>query len=174
MKFNRIFPVVLAISLFILPACFHDNEDKIDYNQWRDLNTKAFNDSMMLVDKEGNLEYISYSPNWDPSFSVLLKWHNDRSENKDKVSPLSTSTCHVKYTLTNISGTRLDSSANMVCIPNQMITGFMAALTQMNVKDTVTVVIPYTAGYGASGYGGVPPYTTLIFGIRLDSISRLM
>ena len=125
----------------------------------------------MTVD--GKLAYQKISPVWDKSFSILLRWHNEE-KNPSEVTPLSTSTCHVKYTLTNIEGDTLDSSPSFRCIPNNMITGFMAALTTMRVNDTVTAVIPYTAGYGAYGSGKVLPYSTLVFGIRLDSISRLM
>lgn len=173
MKRNRIFPILTALALLVLPACFHDNNDAVDYSEWRELNTKAFNDSMLLENEYGELVYTVYTPNWDPSFSILLKW-DEESEDPSEVRPLSTSTCHVKYTLSNVDGETLDSSANFTCVPNQMVTGFMAALSQMRVNDSITTVLPYTAGYGVYGYGGIPPYSTLVFGIRLDSISRLM
>lgn len=162
-----------AAALLILPACLNDENNSADYTRWRDLN-QAYIDSIALVTQNGSPVYTQITPAWDNSFSVWVKWVNKDNDNPSLVTPLSTSTCHVKYTLTAITGDTLDSSASFTCVPNNMITGFMAVLTQMRVNDTVTAVIPYTAGYGAYGSGSVPPYTTLIFGIRLDSISKLM
>lgn len=157
----------------ILPSCFKDNE-KDNYSEWNALNTKAFNDSLNLVDDDGIPVYTQFVPVWDKSFSILLRWHNTDEENTSDIRPLSTSTCHVKYTLTNINGDTLDSSPSYRCVPNTLVTGFMAALNQMKVNDTVTAILPASAGYGEYGSGAVLPYSTLIFGIRLDSISKLM
>lgn len=173
MKLSRVFPFLTVALVLVLSSCFGNSNDT-DYTQWRALNTKAFNDSMALKDKAGNLVYSELTPVWDQSFSILMRWHNDRSENVNKVNPLSNSTCHVKYTLTTVEGDTLDSSPSFTCVPNNMVTGFMAALMNMETNDTVTAILPYTAGYGVYGYGGIRPYTTLVFAIRLDSISKLM
>lgn len=173
MKLSRLFPIIIAFSLLVLPACLGDNDNSKDYSDWRNLNQEYF-DSIENVMQNGKYLYTKVTPVWDNSFSILLQWHNDPDENPSFVTPLSTSTCHVKYTLTAVTGDTLDSSASFTCVPNQLVTGFMAALTKMRVNDTVTAVVPYMAGYGAYGYGSIPPYSTLIFGIRLDSISKLM
>lgn len=172
MKLNKIFPIFTAVALLILPACLGGNDNVSDYSNWRNLNQRYY-DSIETATVGGVLQYQKVTPVWDKSFSVLMKWHNDPDENPSAVTPLSTSTCVVKYTLTNIVGDTLDSSASFTCIPNAMVTGFMAALTNMRVNDTVTAVIPYDAGYGVYGSGAVAPYSTLIFGIRLDSIPKL-
>ena len=172
MKLSRIFPILTVASLMILPSCLGDSIES-NYSAWRELNQKYI-DSLEILTEDGELVYQKLTPVWDPSFSILMKWHNDKDENPSFVTPLSTSTCYVKYTLTSILGDTLDSSASFKCVPNAMVTGFMTALTNMRVNDTVTAVIPYTAGYGVYGQGSIPPYTTLVFGIRLDSIARLM
>ena len=172
MKIKRLFPIFTIIALLILPSCFNDSEDA-DYSNWRNMNQKYL-DSIATVTENGKLVYTEISPVWDKSFSIWMKWHNNPDENPSYITPLSNSTCHIKYTLTAITGDTLDSSPSYKCIPNNMITGFMAALCNMRVNDTVTAVIPYTAGYGNYGSGSIPPYTTLVFGIRLDSISKLM
>ena len=173
MKLSRIFPILTAILLVTLPSCLGGNDNESDYSAWRLLNQEYY-DSIEIATVDGVLQYIPITPVWDNSFTVLLHWHNDPEENASAITPLSTSTCHVKYTLTNIQGDTLDSSASFTCVPNEMVTGFMAAVTNMRVNDTVTAVIPYTAGYGAYGYSSILPYSTLIFGIRLDSISKLL
>lgn len=175
MKFARFFPFIFVLSLIVLPACFHDGDEPTDFTQWRELNQKYIDSVGVIIGEGGELEYKKITPVWDESFTILMRWHGE-NENPSMVTPLSTSTCHVKYTLTNILGDTLDSSASFTCVPHNMITGFMAALTNMRVNDTVTAVIPYTAAYGVygSGNGNVLPYSTLVFGIRLDSISKLM
>ena len=172
MKLNRIFPILTAVALFVLPSCLGD-DNNTDYSAWRDLNMEYI-DSLSLVTENGHFNYQQVTPVWDKSFTILMQWHNDPEENPNAITPLSTSTCYVKYTLTNIYGDTLDSSASFKCVPNNLVTGFMAALMKMRVNDTVTAVLPYTAGYGAYGYGSIPPFTTLTFGIRLDSISKLL
>ena len=57
------------------------------------------------------------------------------------------------------------------CKPNEMITGFWAATTNMEIGDSVTAVIPYTSGYGVTGSGAILPYSTLIFNIKLVDIA---
>lgn len=174
MKRSRFFPFLFIMLLLVLPSCFNDDDGgSKTYNEWRALNERYY-DSISTVMENGQLAYVPITPVWDKSFTVLLKWHNDPNENPSYVTPLSTSTCIVKYTLTNIAGDTLDSSASYTCVPNNMVTGFMAALTNMRVNDTVTAVVPYTAGYGTYGYSSILPYSTLVFGIRLDSISKLM
>ena len=173
MKLNRIFPILTVAFLLVLPACLGDSDHSSDYSQWRALN-QAYYDSIEIATENGVLQYVPITPVWDNSFTILMHWHNDPEENPSYITPLSTSTCVVNYTLTNIMGDTLDSSASYSCVPNNMVTGFMTALMNMRVNDTVTAVVPYTAGYGTFGYSSILPYSTLIFGIRLDSISKLM
>ena len=173
MRINRIFPLVVAALLLILPACFKDNNNKSDYSQWQ-LQNIEYLDYIATLEEDGHLLYTPVTPVWDPSITIYMRWHNeDEDYNPSFITPLSTSTCRIKYTLKNIEGNTLDSSSNFVCTPNQLVTGFTTALTNMRVNDTVTAVIPATAGYGPYSFGSVLPYSTLIFGIRLDSISRL-
>ena len=169
---KRLFPIITVISLLVLPSCFGSSEET-DYSAWRAINTQAFEDSMYLTDENGSLVYSQITPVWDNSFSILMCWR-EKNESPNLVTPLSTSTCLIKYTLTTIEGDTIDSSSSFSCVPNSLITGFMAALTNMRQNDTVTAIIPYTAGYGTYGSGSVKPYTTLVFGIRLDSITKLM
>lgn len=172
MKFRHLFPLLTVLSLLVLPACFNDHDNKNDYSNWRALN-EFYIDSLSTLMEDGEFLYQQIIPTWDQSFAILMRWHDEGQDNSSSITPFSTSQCYVKYTLTNISGDTLDSSNSFACVPNNLVTGFMAALTNMHEKDTVTAVIPYAAGYGAYGYGNVLPYSTLVFGIRLDSISKL-
>ena len=173
MKLKKLFPLLTMAAVLILPSCLGGDNNYADYSVWRELN-QHYIDSASMATEGGQLVYTPIVPDWDKSFTVLMRWHNTREENANLLTPFSNSTCHVKYTLTSIYGDTLDSSSNFECVPNQMITGFMAAVTNMCVNDTVTAIIPYSAGYGVYGSSSIPPFTTLVFNIRLDSISKLM
>lgn len=173
MKFSNIFAILTAATLVLLPSCLSTEEEVTnDYAAWRLLNER-YVDSIENVTKDGSLVYEKIVPEWDKSIFVLVDWINDRTENSNLLTPLSNSTVTVKYTLTNIQGDTLDQNSSYVLQPNNMVTGFWTAVTNMHVHDTVNVVIPYNAGYGLYGNGNILPFTTLNFGIRLDSINKL-
>ena len=55
---------------------------------------------------------------------------------------------------------------------NGVVNGFFTALSNMHVGDRWRVTIPYQLGYGVSGSGDVPGYSTLIFDIRLAGVTH--
>lgn len=163
-------PVVgLCMAMAGLSSCFHDNDgDKKDYSEWREENTK-FIESAAIETVNGKLKYEKIIPIWDKSVYALMHWYNERPT-KPGLSPISNSTVDVRYVLTDIKGDTLDSNSSFRCRPIDMVTGFQIALTNMETGDSVTAIMPYTAGYGEYSYGSVLPYSTLIFTIKLDSI----
>ena len=54
--------------------------------------------------------------------------------------------------------------------PSSVIQGWTIALLDMRVGDSARVVIPYNLGYGSSGSGVIPPYSTLVFDMKLVDI----
>lgn len=170
MTFRHLKPYsfILILSSLILSSCLGDNTKSSDYSEWREKNT-AYIEAAEIEMENGHLKYEKIVPPWDPSIYTLLQWHNQRDESAG-IPPISNSTVDIKYLLTNISGDTLDSSSSFRCRPSSLVTGFQIALTNMLPGDSVTAIIPYTAGYGEYNYGSVLPYSTLIFGIKLDSI----
>ncbi|MCH5237580.1 MAG: FKBP-type peptidyl-prolyl cis-trans isomerase [Muribaculaceae bacterium] len=169
MKLRLLFYSIFVFILFTTFSSCLGNDRSEDYSDWR-IQNQEYLDKAEIEMENGELVYDKISPVWDNNVYVLMHWHNDRKETEGELLPLSNSTVKVKYTLTDIKGDTLDSSASFNCKPNGLITGFWTAVTNMRVNDTVTAVIPYSAGYGVYGSGSVLPYSTLIFGIRLDSI----
>ncbi len=176
MKASRFAFLLLPATILSLQSCLSDQEETDrNYSEWRKQNTAFFQDAEDEV-LNGVKRYEKLTPKWDPASSVLLQWHKRGDANS--ITPLDNSTIDVKYLLTNIEGDTIDSSyANTTygdsifrCQPNEMITGFWIATTNMHVGDSVTAVIPYMAGYGITGSSTIPPYSTLIFQIKLDSI----
>lgn len=176
MKFKNFGFLILPAFIIGLSSCLGDDEYS-DYKEWRQQNL-AYIENAENETEGGKPKYEKVTPSWDKSFYILMRWHNDRGLTVDNLSPLDNSTCNVKYLLRNIEGDTIESSYSLTengdsifqCQPNGLVTGFWTALTSMNVGDSVTAIMPYTAGYGAYGSGAILPYSTLIFEIKLVSI----
>lgn len=173
MKLTNVFCLVSVIIMITLSSCLNNNDINTDFSEWRRLNEEYISNCETETEN-GVLKYDKVVPVWSKDIYVLMKWHNDRSETTNLLVPMSNSTITVKYTLTNVEGDTLDSSSSFTCVPNTLVTGFWTAVTNMHENDTVTAIIPYSAGYGVYGSGSVKPFSTLIFGIRLDKINKLM
>ncbi|MDE6007342.1 MAG: FKBP-type peptidyl-prolyl cis-trans isomerase [Muribaculaceae bacterium] len=162
--------LLLAMTLFVpafLQSCI-DGDDE-DYQAWRDVND-AYINSLNLN------EYEKVAPDWAPLNPVYIKWHNDRTLTKDNLVPMSTSTITMKYELEDINGTKIENTyarqdSAYTCKPNQNVIGMWIALTTMHVGDSVTLVIPYSSGYGAEIRSSMKPFTDLIFHMKLKSIT---
>lgn len=163
--------------LLALSSCLGDDISKNDYAEWRQLNNSYLEEAEAAT-LNGNKLFEKIVPDWDKSIFTLMQWHNDRRQTIHRLSPLDNSTVDVVYMLTNVEGDTIDSSFALTengdsiyrCRPCDMITGFQLALTNMHIGDSVTTVIPYTAAYGVTGYGSIPPYSTLVFNIKLVDI----
>ena len=168
---RRLIPAALLCCFGImLTGCFDDSDSVADkYKEWRTLNQNYF-DSV-----ENTGEYTRIVPDWAPGGYTLAKWHNDRTLTENNLSPMDNSVVNITYELFDINGKRLsDSFARQDSVyssrPNQNIIGVWAALTNMHVGDSVTLVIPSQAGYGEVERTGIPPYSTLIYNIKMKAI----
>ncbi len=173
MKLTHTLPLLLG-ALALLSGCLGKNEST-DYTEWRSLNEAYVTAAQDSLTDAGTPVYTKVTPGWAPTAWVLMKWHNDRALTEEALSPRDNSTVDVIYSVRNINGKLIDSSwAKRDSIyrtrPCNNIVGFWHALTEMHVGDHATVVIPWTAGYGAYGSGSISPYSTLIFDLRLKAI----
>lgn len=154
----------------ILSSCL--GSDVEDYLDWREQNDHWLD----TVDMSG---YNKVTATWAPYHEVYMKWYNDRRLTADSLSPLSTSTISVKYELEDIEGNMISTSYKtngdslFTAVVNRNIIGFQMAVMNMNVGDSASVIIPYTAGYGKNAQGSVRPYTNLVYRIKLVSIPAL-
>lgn len=90
--------------------------------------------------------------------------------------PAVTDRVQVHYHGTLIDGTVFDSSVERGKPTsfglNQVIAGWTEGLQLMPVGSKFKFYLPYYLAYGESGYGGIPPYATLIFEVELLSIEK--
>ena len=166
---------MLPTLIFGMSSCLSGDKQE-DYSGWRQENI-SYIEKAEAETENGKAKYEKIIPKWDKSSFVLMDWHNDRTETERNLSPLDNSTCNVKYLLTNIKGDTLDSSYALTdsifkCKPNEMITGFWIALTNMHIGDSVTTVIPYTVRLRCLRLRFGPPFSTLIFQIEAPQHPR--
>lgn len=180
----RILPAAIAglMALSTLSvattSCNDKNENTWDtYEKWRKANV-AYYDSLKYQIEDGRNVYSTLVPAWNTSAEVLIRYLNDRKLTEGNLSPLLTSTVDVKYIGRLYNKVPFDSSYNLTANGdsiyrtkvNSLIQGWTIALQDMRVGDSVEIVIPYTQGYGGAQTGGIPPYSTLVFNLKLVDI----
>jgi len=88
--------------------------------------------------------------------------------------PSATSSVKVDYEGSLLDGTVFDSSFSsgepLVIELDRVIQGWTEGLQLMGTGSQYIFYIPYDLGYGATGYGTIPPYATLIFFVELHEI----
>lgn len=176
-----LFPAVIA-SLAVMASCKDDDEKSTweSFADWRNINVSFFDEQKYSVEN-GVPIYSTLSPSWNPGAQILIKYLNDRSKTEGNLSPMLNSTCSVKYIGRLYNGQAFDSSymqtdSVSLFMPSEVIQGWTIALTSMRVGDSARIIIPYMQGYGSTGSrlsSGdylIPPYSTLVFDLKLVDI----
>lgn len=174
---------MLPLLALVFAACSSDDDDIDDvwekYADWREVNDQWIEDQAELTNPDGSKVYTKVVPEWNKNAYVLMRWHNDTTQTQNNLRPLYTSTVDVKYIGRLYDDQPFDSSyvrtepADSIyrCRVSSNITGWVIAMERMHVGDSVTVLIPYTVGYGSKSQGSyIKPYSTLQFGIKLVDI----
>lgn len=167
---------IIASAPVLLSGCNDDDTD-INYKPWAQENTE-FVEKAEAETKDGVKVYHKLAPSWAPEAFTLVKWETDPALTVNNLSPMDNSIVYVKYDVNDIYGNRIDDSYSSKTYgdsiyrtsPNKNVTGFWYTLTQMHVGDSVTAILPAVSGYGNSAQGSVPPYSTLVFHIKLVGI----
>ncbi len=175
--FQSILFAVCSCAVFV--ACNDDDNTWDDYKDWREANVAFYDEQRFAMGPDGNNIYHSLTPAWNTSANILIQYLNDRSKTVGNLSPMLTSTVDVKYIGRLYDGVPFDSSYRQTASygdsifrtqPSSVISGWTIALLDMRVGDSARVIIPYNLGYGASGSGVIPPYSTLVFDMKLVDI----
>lgn len=180
MKFPKYFTaqhaLLAALPLIALTSCLPD-EEVTDWKPWYTRN-QAYVTRIADSVADGKKVFSRITPQWAPQAYVYMKWHNDTMLTRKNLKPLDNSTMVMKYELYDIDGTKIQTSyktngdSTYTSRPSQNIIGFWTAATHMHVGDSVTVVIPANAGYGAVQTNSVKPYSTLIYNLKLVKITN--
>lgn len=178
MKYNFFKYAAVSLLLLGLGACKDKNEVTESDEEWRELNDSYVNALDKRIAAGTETEFEKLSAEWAPWQNVYVKWHNDRTLTQDNLSPLETSTVNIKYQFENIKGEDLGNSYSQTAYgdsiyqskPNENIMGMWIAMLNMHVGDSVTMVIPYNAGYGSRQVGEIRPFSTLIYHVKMKGI----
>lgn len=175
---KKLLPVLAAVataSSMLWSTSCNDESTWDTYKDWREANEAFYNEQKTLKDASGASFYTKLSPVWYSTSGVLIHFFNDRSLTVGNLTPLVNSTVSVKYKGWLYDGTPFDSSFNQPdsifeLKPSESIVGWQVALTSMRVGDSVRVVIPWADGYGTQEMTAIPPFSNLIFDIKLMDI----
>lgn len=176
-KLTRILPALLMFGAgLVLTSCFDDEKTpEQTYAEWKSRNEQYLADAAALKGEDGSLYYSRITPSWAPNTYILIHWHNDTTLTASNLVPIDNSVTSITYQLFDIDGKEISNSfsnsdSTYTSRPSQNIIGMWAALTNMHVGDSVTMVLPSTAGYGSVGRTSIPPYSTLVYGVKLKAI----
>lgn len=169
-------PHILFVTVALLIAfasCNKEENNWEKYEDWRNANTDFIEGKAVELNAEGTaFAYEQISPDWDKGSAILMKKLKHGTGTK---KPLYTSYVDVIYKGTLYDGTPFDSTYSYVDSITTLklsstVQGFAMALTNMVVGDSCEVIIPAYAGYGEQERTGIPPYSALVFGIKLVDI----
>lgn len=148
-NFSSLIPASLLVVL-LLSSC--EKTDK--YIDWKVMNDTWYethkNDSGFTVTESG-LAYMRIGPAAMPT---------ERKPNTNEKAI-------VKYSGTYINGYTFDSNNSTDLHLQSIIPGLREGLLKMRRGETYRFYIPQTIGYGDKKDIGVPPYSTLIFTVKL-------
>lgn len=177
MKKILFFAILLVTTVIAVTSCSDENTWDT-YKEWRETNEQFYKEQKQLKNPDNTPFYTELSPNWIPNSGVMIHYFNDRELTAGNLVPLVTSTVDVKYKGWLCNDVAFDSSYTATAngdsifrtMPSQTIVGWQVALTNMAVGDSVRVVIPWSLAYGTESTGSIPPFSNLVFDIKLVDI----
>lgn len=126
--------------------------------------TKASADFIAAKAKEPGVEQIDSTGVYAKRL-VAAKNDHDTPQPQSKVM--------VTYRMQLPDGTVADERTEPVEMsPANLIPGAQAALLRMHPGEEWEIYIPQEQGYGAQGAGSIPPFSALVFRVKLVSISN--
>ena len=78
---------------------------------------------------------------------------------------------YVDYTGWLKDATQFDAATNAALPACCIIVGFLDGMTDMRIGGTRLVVVPSNLAYGNARYGNIPPNSTLVFRIKLNTFT---
>ncbi|MGN0228746.1 MAG: FKBP-type peptidyl-prolyl cis-trans isomerase [Muribaculaceae bacterium] len=176
-KFSNL--LLIAFASLLLASCLDETQWE-KYEEWRADQDEWLKTQLARTDAQGDKYFETISASFDKNAVIYIHYHNDREATKNNLVPLYTSVVDVKYHGRLYNDVAFDSSylstspADSVLRFSQsgLITGWVIALQNMHVGDSVTVIIPWNVGYGENGTSSIKPYSHLIFDMKLHDIYK--
>jgi|WetSurMetagenome_2_1015567.scaffolds.fasta_scaffold42858_2 FKBP-type peptidyl-prolyl cis-trans isomerase FklB len=192
-NYKFLYLVLLLFTVIGFVSCGETSDEESEYINWQPKNETYFTnlrDSVRQLIKSGRTDWRIY-PIWSQADSVvgsksdsIIIVHVEEA-GKGSGCPIYSDSVRVHYYAWRMpstsypSGYVFDSSYSTnsydesISIPSKIavsgvVDGFSTALQHMHIGDKWSVIVPYQLGYGTSSSGTtVPPYSTLVFDIKL-------
>ena len=124
--------------------------------------------------KEDGVKFLQENLKRDEVQATASGLQYEVIEAGDGATPGPTDTVEVHYEGSFIDGQVFDSSyqrgATIEFPLNRVIAGWTEGLQLMKEGATYKLYIPYNLGYGESGTGPIPGYSTLVFKVELKAV----
>jgi FKBP-type peptidyl-prolyl cis-trans isomerase FklB len=165
---------VLPVILFALSFAACDESEEVNkYANWQERN-EAFIDSLAQVNGLSKVEDERYKGSY-------IYYKKKETGPTDVLPPFYTSKVTMFYRGMYINGDVFDQNFSgdapsefdspTTFGVNAVITGWTEILQIMRPGDRFNVYIPYQSGYGTSASSGIMAYSTLIFDMKMESIT---
>ncbi len=169
---NRTIKFFVSGIILIFTSLLYSCEDKIEVPQRTpEIEKTEINEALASLVKEGftvdstssGLYYIMHKEGSGPY-------------------PEKSDTCGLIYNGFFLSGHQFDSSGlyyedsvwHFRYLEVPLIKGFDEGVALLNKGAIADILIPSSLGYGAMGYGSIPPYTPLFFNLKLVELNPLI
>ena len=183
--------IVVLLAALCMVSCKEEDDTVEEYANWQAKNEAYFEEAYQKHINGGPNAFVLKRFTLPDSVTIAQADHDDcilvdvlESGIEGLGSPLYTSTAYVHYRGRLIpspsypAGYQFDTTFLNDFDPqtaepaelevSSMLEGFAIALQHMKIGDHWRVTIPYELGYGESGSGTIPGYSTLIFEMWLD------
>jgi FKBP-type peptidyl-prolyl cis-trans isomerase len=168
-KTIKLFAFAITISLpFILGSCIEGNDlpDRTSGIEQQELNQSL-----------ANLEKAGYDV--DTTELGVFYVMNKTGEG---AFPAAGDTCSLIYTGFFLDGSIFDTSGDYYqdsiwqfkFKEVSLIVGFNDGIALLNKGAEADVIIPSSLAYGANGYGAIPPYTPLVFSLKMRDLKPVL
>lgn len=168
---------LIISSLVAFASCGDDDEETEDV--WKEINDEAFR----KISKDSEYTEIKSEAN---NGSVYYKVIKEGPETTADSLIYFSSRVKVYFKGSLYDGTVFDKRERDEQTPfylavnpaevtqnspfSSVIEGWSVALQHMKKGDHWEIWIPYQLGYGSQGYGGIKPYSTLVFEIEVEDV----
>ena len=165
---------VLAVSALIVGKdTLHRNQATMYMQQKMQVMSAKANEKVYGAAKKANEEFIAKIAKTAGVKALPGGVYYKEVKAGTGATPKADQICEVSYEGRLMNGKVFDSSQDKtVKFPaNQVIKGWTIALTNMKVGSEWEVYIPWNLAYGDQEQGPIPPYSALVFKIKLVSVS---
>ena len=169
---NTLKTILFLLLLTTLSVSCRKQPPQLPSNKGNEVNENAavlLNINQVIINEEDSLlsQYISTT---DSVFqkSDIGFWHRI-STRTNNVQLAEKSIATISYQLFLVEGTLLAEEKRTVEIGKKQIpTGLEEGLKLMRKGETATLVVPWYLAYGMQGNDIVPPYTSVIFVVKIE------